>query len=947
MIKRILNWSFSLKMSLVGFVLLCTLIIPCIFLFNLASDKIVASEQEAKGLSAANAVIELLISVQLHRGISSIYLSSGELGDRRQSLAVSVNDKLAILNAEIVKSEWNNNIVSANYSKLQKDWIKIENDVNSSSIGSQESFLKHSALINYLLNKVMNSILDSSGLSYDPSPETYHLIISSYQNAPRLLEALAKLRGASSNLIAAKSVGASAEDREKIKISVLQASSSFFGPYDDFIYNLEVAAGLGSLSSSKELTSEAKNLAEKVNFYNSFISEKVLVNEDIVDVTASQAFDTGTQLISAFVSNVNSISKVLQDVFFERISEERSELRFMLTIIFVLMLLVIAISVFLILDLKSRLAFAVTTAVSISKGNFEFEKRTQRLDEVGLLLTELQNMAEDLKRAALQAIELKRRSEDDAVNAKKEAQKVKEDLLRAVENTRIRQALDVTSTNVMVADVNRTIVYMNEAMKASLTKAEAAMRSYLPDFFVDKVIGSSIDLFHKQPKHQANILQNLNSVYVANITVANMYFRLTVNPIFDDKKQRIGTVVEWLDRTAEVNAEKEVSSVVSAALEGKFDLTVTEADKDGFMAFLARGLNSLTHTTSASLNDINRVLGAIAQGDLTERVTEDYQGSFGALKDGCNETAENLSQMLSEIREAVETINTASSEISQGNTNLSSRTEQQASSLEETASSMEELTSTVRQNADNARQANTLAAKASDVAVEGGSLIEQVVKTMASINESAQKISDIIGVIDGIAFQTNILALNAAVEAARAGEQGRGFAVVASEVRTLAQRSANAAKDIKALISDSVNKINNGNELVGKSGNTMKEIVTSIKRVNDIMAEIAAASSEQSAGLDEVGKAVTQMDEMTQQNAALVEEAAAAAESLLSQSEQLAANVARFTLDDEPVQPVRKALAAPKRQVRAAASPAVKAQAKPATKLLKPTKSDEDEWESF
>uniref|UniRef100_UPI004048D362 methyl-accepting chemotaxis protein n=1 Tax=Rheinheimera sp. TaxID=1869214 RepID=UPI004048D362 len=513
------------------------------------------------------------------------------------------------------------------------------------------------------------------------------------------------------------------------------------------------------------------------------------------------------------------------------------------------------------------------------------------------------------------------------------------------ELSRILGALDTTTTNVMIADNDRKIIYMNKAVESMLRLVEVDLKQELPHFAVDKIIGSNMDIFHKNPAHQMNLLAGLTKTYVANIQVGRLHFRLVANPIFSKSGERIGSVVEWLDRTTEVSVEREINQVVDAAAKGNFTSRIDTNGKKDFFLKLAQGLNSLLETTDSGLNDINTVLNAISQGNLTQRVTADYEGSFELLKDGCNETAENLSQMLSEIREAVDTINTASSEISQGNTDLSSRTEQQASSLEETASSMEELTSTVRQNADNARQANTLAAKASDVAVEGGSLIEQVVQTMASINESAQKISDIIGVIDGIAFQTNILALNAAVEAARAGEQGRGFAVVASEVRTLAQRSANAAKDIKALISDSVNKINNGNELVGKSGNTMKEIVTSIKRVNDIMAEIAAASSEQSAGLDEVGKAVTQMDEMTQQNAALVEEAAAAAESLLSQSEQLAANVARFTLDDEPVQPVRKALAAPKKQVRAAANQAVKA--KPAAKLLKPTKSDEDEWESF
>ncbi len=529
----------------------------------------------------------------------------------------------------------------------------------------------------------------------------------------------------------------------------------------------------------------------------------------------------------------------------------------------------------------------------------------------------------------------------------------------------LQGTLDNTSTNVMIADNDRKIIYMNKAVESMLRRVETDLKQALPHFAVDRVIGSNIDIFHKNPAHQMHLLANLTQTYTANIQVGKLHFRLIANPIFAANGQRAGSVVEWLDRTLEVAVENEISQVMAAASNGDFSARIDVNNKSDFFLKLTQGLNQLLSTTDAGLNEIIVVLSAIANGDLTDRVTSEYQGSFRALKDGCNQTADNLLQMLGEIRSAVESINTASSEITQGNIDLSSRTEQQASNLEETAASMEELTGTVRQNADNARQANILAAKASDVAVEGGELIDKVVLTMASINESSQKIADIIGVIDGIAFQTNILALNAAVEAARAGEQGRGFAVVASEVRTLAQRSANAAKDIKALISDSVHKIQNGNELVGKSGNTMKDIVTSIKRVNDIMAEIAAASSEQSAGLDEVGTAVTQMDEMTQQNAALVEQAAAAAESLLLQSEQLAMNVARFKLGDEPAQVSKKPVVGGKAEARAAVAKtaaksvtksvtksvvkpvAAKPMPKPTGKLLKPTASDEDEWESF
>ena len=291
-----------------------------------------------------------------------------------------------------------------------------------------------------------------------------------------------------------------------------------------------------------------------------------------------------------------------------------------------------------------------------------------------------------------------------------------------------------------------------------------------------------------------------------------------------------------------------------------------------------------------------RMADAIAAGDLTVEIRSDSSNEIGRLLNAMKSMNASLAHIVSGVRSGNEAISSASKEIAAGNADLSSRTEQQASSLEETASSMEELTGTVKQNAENARQANQLAAGASTMAVKGGEVVGRVVHSMSSINESSRKIADIIGVIDGIAFQTNILALNAAVEAARAGEQGRGFAVVASEVRTLAQRSAAAAKEIKALITDSVAKVDDGSKLVDQAGQTMEEIVTAVKRVTDIMAEIAAASQEQTSGIEQVNQAIVQMDQVTQQNAALVEEAAAAAESMQEQAQSLTKAVAIFKL---------------------------------------------------
>lgn len=340
---------------------------------------------------------------------------------------------------------------------------------------------------------------------------------------------------------------------------------------------------------------------------------------------------------------------------------------------------------------------------------------------------------------------------------------------------------------------------------------------------------------------------------------------------------------------------------------------------------------------------------AVAGGDLNGDQRSKNRDETGQLLNALADMRDSLRRIVGNIREGVDTINTASSEIAVGNTDLSQRTEEQASSLEETAASMEELTSTVRQNADNARQANSLARTASENADKGGDVVDEVVKRMAEIRDGSRKMSEIISVIDGIAFQTNILALNAAVEAARAGEQGRGFAVVATEVRSLAQRSASAAKDIKSLIETSVDNINSGSELADKAGDSMDEIVTSIKKVTDIIGEISAASDEQSAGIDQINQAVSQMDEVTQQNAALVEESAAAAESLQSQAEELEVSVSEFRLGTTTAKAkLAQAMTAKRTRTGPQQERPAKKEAGNAESPRKTAKTEsDDDWEEF
>ena len=421
---------------------------------------------------------------------------------------------------------------------------------------------------------------------------------------------------------------------------------------------------------------------------------------------------------------------------------------------------------------------------------------------------------------------------------------------------------------------------------------------------------------------------------------------------YPGEKARITEAVDAVKAgTLAVNTE--IKALVDAAVAGDFS---RRGDAQRFQFVyreLIEGLNTLMATADGGLGEVGALLSAVADGDLNRRVEGDLPGQFGTLAEDANRTVEQLTQIVAQIRVGSDAINAAAGEIASGNNDLSQRTEQQAASLEETASSMEELTSTVKQNADNARQANQLAQGAADVAEQGGAVVGQVVHTMSAISDSSRKIADIIGVIDGIAFQTNILALNAAVEAARAGEQGRGFAVVASEVRSLAQRSANAAKEIKQLITDSVGKVEEGSALVDRAGRTMGEIVTSVKRVTDIIADIAAASAEQSAGIEQVNVAITSMDEGTQQNAALVEEASASARSLEQQAEQLVQTVAVFRVDPARIAQVERPhaavveLAAPRARKAAATASAAKPVARRPRAQVAAVGAEDSSWQEF
>jgi len=479
----------------------------------------------------------------------------------------------------------------------------------------------------------------------------------------------------------------------------------------------------------------------------------------------------------------------------------------------------------------------------------------------------------------------------------------------ANENLRIRAALEGVTSNVMIADADNIVMFMNKAVEGMLSRAESDLRKVLPNFETRKVVGSNIDIFHKNPSHQKNMLSALRDTHRTQITVGNRIFALIATPVVDSQGRRSGTVVEWNDRTLEVATEKEIDAVVRAASMGDFSSRLVLEGKEAFFKTLAVGVNELMETSEQGLNDVAALLAAFAEGNLAYRIDRNYEGLFGKVKESGNQTAEQLSRVLGEVRAAADALTGAANQVSATAQSLSQSASEQASSVEETTASIDMMSASITQNSDNAKVTDSMATKASKEAGEGGQAVTQ---TVAAMKQIAAKIS----IVDDIAYQTNLLALNAAIEAARAGEHGKGFAVVAAEVRKLAERSQEAAKEIGDLAGNSVSTAE-------RAGKLLDEIVPSIQRTSELVHEISAASAEQSQSVTQIGGAMSQLSKATQQNASASEELAATSEELSGQAEQLQQSVAFFSLgDDAPAvrKPKEEGEIAPRRKP-AATSP--------------------------
>jgi methyl-accepting chemotaxis protein len=788
------------------------------FYLRLADQQVSQAREELAGARYLQVLSDVEGEVLTHRSRAFVFLS-GDKARRGDVVAQQeeVEKQITAMDAMDVEVGKQLGVTDA-WQSVKAEWSALKPKALTQSV--EDSDAAHTHLTNHL-QQLIELVGAHSKTSLDPDVMTHSLIHLAADYTPKALIYSGNMRRYAVKAAAKGYLGG--DDRMGIQIyrERLQAQIE------------QARAALEQLSApmQAELHPAFDAVTTSVAEYENALQSKLLAAANLT-ATGAEIYDAGVPTnraikklsIDTYGTTVAALQKRVTDLSLHR--------NLSAGVSFIVLAFSLALAWRVSRSLTQPLVRAVEVFGSISTGHYDSEIDTSATDEAGQVLQALDEMQGKLRTQ----IETER-----AV---------------AAENTRIRQALDKASTSVVLADEKHQIIYVNEIAQASFTRNAQEIKATLPNFDPARLRGSSLESLSPDPAGQRRLLDTLTGPDVQERILGEFTFRTVTNPVIGDNGMRIGTVMEWSQRTQEVRVEKELQHMLAAINAGSLGKRIDLAGKTGFFEAMSRGVNQL---------------------------------------------ADNITETVSRVKSAAAEIHGGAQEISAGNSNLSLRTEEQAASLEETASSMEEMTTTVKQNADNAGQANQLALAAREQAEQGGMVVGKAVQAMSGINDSARKIADIISVIDEIAFQTNLLALNAAVEAARAGEQGRGFAVVASEVRNLAGRSATAAKEIKGLIQDSVKKVSDGSLLVTQSGQTLEQIVTSVKKVSDIVAEIAAASREQSLGIEQVGRAIMQMDELTQQNAALVEQATAASQSMTTEAGGLNEMMARYDFTDVAV----------------------------------------------
>ncbi len=798
----VLVLAMSLPAMLVGF-----------FYWHSASDSLRQGRGELAGIRYLSGIGALQTALVTREGRAFALAS----GDRAARAAVSAAQRrvtgalrrLAATNARLGERYG----VRRNFRAIERQWAAVGRVTRPAG-----RVVTANAALLARLGRLSDAVAAGARISSDPDQETRSLVQIVAHYAPAALADEAALRRYAEDAAAKGYLGG--EDGMGIRIAHARLLTD--------LEMIRTALGQVPPQRARALSDALRRASRQAHAYYATVTAQVLDANDLkISVGALHAAGRDARVaLSGLLGASSAAAAAAQRARVAALSANRD---LSLALVLIAIVLIHALTWTTERSLTGPMKRAVAVFERIAAGHYDNDVEADRTDELGQVLK------------ALEAMQVKLQAQ------------IEHERAVAAENSRIRQALDKTSTGVLLADAQHRIIYVNEAAEAGFTRHAVELRRSLSGFDPAKLRGAGLETLSSSPAQERRALDDLHAVRTEERTFGALNFRITTTAVKGERGERLGTVMEWSERTQEVRVEQELQGVL-AAVNGE---------------------------------------------DLSRRIAlENKAGFFASLGAGVNRLADNLAEIVAGVKGVAREILLGAEEIATGNSSLSTRTEEQASSLEETASSMEQMTTTVKQNADNAAQANQLALAARDQAEQGVAVVGKAVQAMSGIDESAQKIADIIGVIDEIAFQTNLLALNAAVEAARAGEQGRGFAVVASEVRSLAGRSATAAREIKSLIEDSVRKVADGSQLVTDSGHTLGEIVASVKKVSGIVAEIAAASREQSAGIEQVNRAVMQMDQITQQNAALVEETIASAQVMTGKVRDLNETLGHFKLGE-------------------------------------------------
>jgi methyl-accepting chemotaxis protein len=941
---------FGLKLGLVGLLFLIPLTALVVFLYGKLNEEIRVTESERLGARQIVAGRMLVRQLSDHRGASSRLLSGDQSIKAQLATEASEADnalkQLGVLDATI-GVELN---TRASFAKISREWADLKS--NGLQLNIHESFRIHNQLIDSVF-AYMRQTADKSTITLDSDIDSFYVSNPAVFKLPTILGSIGRLRNIGWLILEEKAL--SPERKTEIAIQQRLFENNFDGLRSDYATAIETNSALSATVGAR-----VKEVAETAR---SFLDNEVAsLTKGDFSIAPDTYYKQASAAIEALYALFDTSMQQFDNLLAARLNRLNNNVYLVFGGTAAAMLVVLYLFAGMLRSVLSNLKEIEDGAARLAQGDVSRTVEIFSSDELSTVGAAVNTVVHTLQKFTKAELEMAAAHNHDgrtshAMNAADfpgaygemaqnlnamvkghidvqmqfttlmaeyaggkfdtrmpplpgerkaiadAAEKVRAGLeanaTAAEFNARIKAALDHVGAPVGIADSECQILYLNNAFKDMLRKHEAGFRRQIPGFDAEKAIGASAGLFFDDPSAGVAQIKSLTRPTAVKMTAGERNFDVVISPVFGEGGDYLGTASQWSDVTEQLAAEKEVAELVNAAAAGDFTKRIEEGGKSGFMLQMAHGLNSVLGTSEMALGEISRIQTALAEGDLSRTIDADYQGIFADLKDNSNGTIERLREIIGQIREASGSINTAAREIATGNNDLSRRTEEQASSLEETASSLEEFAATVRQNAENATQANGLAIEASESAQRGGELVAKVVDTMNGITESNREIADITTLIDGIAFQTNLLALNAAVEAARAGEQGRGFAVVASEVRTLAQRAADAARDIKAVINTSVGKVEDGAKLVASTGSAMDQIVAQVRRVSAIIGEIASASNEQSHGIQDVNRAVTNIDQITQQNAALVEEATAAARSLEDQSESLVRAVSVFKMAEE------------------------------------------------